>query len=160
MPPEDSWLDDVTGLAALAGIALDAEQRSWLTQLDGKSVVPYRSDTALEAAVLGWLFLGPDPVRIIFAASGPARLSAFRSLANAISGTPELESRLQRIRYASGAEEIRTRYGSCIRFVAGEGRGYSADKLILGPGVSEQAGEALLPVIAGKPGWQLIRYVP
>lgn len=154
-----TWADDVAELAEIAGVTLTAGERSFLACMDGEPVVVARSETAMRAAILGWLFL--DAAQVIYAASGSARLGAFRPLVDAVRGVPELSSRVRRISCTNGGEEIEVQDGGRIRFISGSahaGRGCTADKLVIGPGVGSGVRERLAPVIAGRPGAQLICY--
>jgi hypothetical protein len=154
------WADDLTELLQLCGVVTTGDQRAFIAGLDdGETfMIDYHTGYETIFAILGWLFLTPGPVMILYAGSPDARRFIFTHL-DRVLGHPVLSDRVEQIRYTHGNQQVRLRDGSRILFTHGGARGYAADKLIIGPGVSSKdVLECLLPCMAGRERAQVLKY--
>ena len=167
--------EEAADLAALAGLHLDDWQRWCLgemlsTSKDGRwsafecaVIVPRQNGKGglLEARQLFGLFLGGEQLAIHSAHEFKTAFEHFLRITNLIENTPELESKVLRIRRGAGEQAIELKTGARLRFLArssGSGRGMSGDAVYLDEAFALTAPMigALLPTMAAVPNPQMI----
>lgn len=148
--------EDMTEMAAMAGIVLDEGQAALLAAgmrkgSDGKwaqsrVTVPGSQGDVTRVRELAGMFLLRERVLHVSARHAQSADEA-RRMTEIVTGRPELSRQVSRISRAHGAELIRTHQGGEILFTAGSGRGCRADLAVLsGPGPDTEA--AVLPCLA------------
>jgi hypothetical protein len=113
-----------------------------------------------EMCLLGWLFPGPRPLRILWADPSAIRQrEAFTSLADRAGEHPDLRRQVKKVSRCVGEQELETVHGSRLLCRAPQGgRGYTADRLVL-PDVDDlgwQGLAGLLPSLNGRPDPQVL----
>lgn len=160
-------LDDITALAAMAGITLDPDQAELLAAGmrkgdDGKrerfqvAVPGAVSDPVLLARELAGVFLLGERVLHVSASHAQSAKQAEKT-ARVVMGSPDLARRVSQVSRAYGGELIGT-WDADIRFLAQPCKhGYAADLIVLGPGVRRDARlyTALIPGLGNRPDPQI-----
>lgn len=168
---------EVAEVATLAGLSPYPEQRLLLDSVFAVDPVEPSKSAAFEAAVivarqqlktgllkqiaLGWLFVLPQPLVIWSAHEFGTAQEAFRDMQGLIASSPDLDSRVAKIRTGTGSEAIEMKDGSRLRFKArttGGGRGLTGSKVILDEAFALEPSMtgALLPTLIAVPDPQVI----
>jgi hypothetical protein len=162
--------EDITELAAKAGITLDPDQAALLAagmSKDGNGKwtrfevpVPDRSDAVLLARELAGMFLLGE--RVLDVSGGPDQAEdRARKAIMAVSRSRSLTGRVTRLSRLRGLQSIAAGDGE-IRFMSSPSyRGYSADLLVFRPGSDpdDKILAAVLPCAASRPDPQIWRTV-
>lgn len=174
---EDTLGDEVTGLAADAGLILDpwqemgcnlacalnpARPASWLC-FELAEVVSRQNgkDSKIEALELAWLFLFKEPLIIHSAHLFETSREHFLRIKMLIDGTDDFRRRVRRMREGRGSEEIELLDGPRLKFMTrkgGAGRGFKAAKVVFNESMYLDAMmmAAMLPTLATVPNAQVL----
>lgn len=159
----DPWQQDVLH----GGLAEEPDPRHpglsrWVSSEIG-IIVPRQNGKGgiLEALELAGLFLFEEQLILHSAHEFKTAAEAFRRLLFLIQNTPDLASRVARVRTSHGDEGIELIGGQRIRFVArstGSGRGFTGDRIILDEAynLSSAGMSALFPTMAAIRNPQLV----
>lgn len=158
--------EDITGLAAMAGITLTPEQEALLisglrTGSDGKRAqfqvaVPEDQDGVILIREMAGLFLLGERILHVSAGNGRSAAQA-RKMTETVIGRPDLARRISYVSRVNGGELISTWDGE-IRFLTqGRGKGCVADLIVLGSGTDRgsRAFAALVPCVMSRPDPQI-----
>lgn len=115
----------------------------------------------LEARQLYGLFLGGEQLAVHTAHEYKTCYEHFLRITSLIENTPELDSRVQRIRRGAGEHAIELKTGERLRFLArsaGSGRGLTGDTVYLDEAfaLTSQIMGALLPTMSAVPNPQVV----
>lgn len=165
---------EAVDLAASAGLDLDPWQQQVLVDSLGETaeqrwaafevalIVPRQNGkgAVLEARELAGLFLFEEQLILHSAHEFKTAAEAFRRVLALVESTPDLSSRVRKVRTSHGEEGIELTTGQRLRFVArstGSGRGFSGDCVILDEAynLSAKGLAALLPTMSARPNPQL-----
>ena len=172
---DETWGAEAVGIAELAGLTLDAEQRLILDAMYARrhgrlaardvGIVVSRQNlktVCLQAAALADLFLFDDRLIVWTAHLFDTAQEAFRDIVNLIDGSADLSRQIKTIHRARGDEGVELRNGARLAFMArskNAGRGLSGDKVILDEAFALNAAEmgALFLTLSASPEPQ-VRY--
>ena len=162
-------------LAALAGLELD-DWQAWLLEemlqvgsdarwsaFEVGLVVPRQNGKGglLEARQLFGLFLGGERLAVHTAHEFKTCYEHFLRIVSLVENTPELMSKVDRIRTGAGDQAIELLNGQRLRFIArsaGSGRGLSGDTVYLDEAfaLTPEIMGALLPTLSAVPNPQVV----
>jgi hypothetical protein len=158
--------EDITELAATAGITLDPEQSALLAAgmrkgSDGKwaqfqVALPDGQDDVIRVRELAGMFLLGERILHVSARHAQSAEQA-RKMTETVLGKPDLARRVNQVSRVYGGELIGT-WDADIRFMAQPCKtGYSADLIVFGPGVRRDSRlyAALLPCMMTRPDPQI-----
>lgn len=167
--------EEAVELAALAGLVLDDWQAWLLDEMlsigsDGRwsafevaAILPRQNGKGglLEARQLFGLFLGGEQLAVHTAHEFKTCFEHFLRVKSLIESTPDLDSRVQRIRLGAGEQAIELKNGQRLRFLArtsGSGRGLSGDTVYLDEAfaLTPEIIGALLPTLSAVPNPQVV----
>lgn len=173
-PAASSAAQEAVELAASAGLHLDPWQAEVLEGALGERpdgrwtatevglIVPRQNGkgSILEARELAGLYLFGEQLLLHSAHEFKTAQEAFRRVLSLIQNTPDLDSRVKRVRTSHGEEGIELLSGQRLRFVArstGSGRGFTGDLVVLDEAYNlpAEAVAALLPTLSARPNPQL-----
>ena len=162
-------------LAASAGLILDGWQQECLNDIlaedaagkwatfEAALLVPRQNGkgSILEAVELAGLFLFDEQLIIHSAHEFKTAQEAFLRILSLVQNTPDLDSKVSKVRTSHGEEGIELKGGQRLRFLArsnGSGRGFSCDRLIYDEAydLPAETVAASLPTLSARPNPQLI----
>jgi hypothetical protein len=159
--------EDMTALAAMAGITLDEGQAALLAAgmrkgSDGKwaqfqVTVPGSQGAVTRVRELAGLFLLRE--RVLHVSAGHAQSAEeARKMTGIVTGRPDLARKVTRVSRVHGGERITVDGGGEIRYMTPPScRGYAADLIVFRPGrnLDDKVLAAVLPCAAGRPDPQI-----
>lgn len=169
--------DEVGEVSEIAGLPPYPEQQLLLDEIFAVDAANVTKSAAFESAAicarqqmktgllkqcaLGWLYVDPQPLTIWSAHEFSTAQEAFRDMQALIASSPDLDSRVRKIRTAAGSEAIEMMDGSRLKFKArtgGGGRGLTGNKIILDEAFALDASQmgALLPTLISVPDPQVL----
>lgn len=148
--------------AAVDDILAEDEKGNWAA-FEAAVVVPRQNGKGaiLETLELAGLFLFGEQLIIHSAHEFKTAQEAFLRILSLVQNTPELDSKVRRVRTSHGEEGIELKNGNRLRFLArsnGSGRGFSCDRLIYDEAydLPAETVAASLPTLSARPNPQVV----